>query len=83
MMPPPIHMQAEINSGRLCVEKLLDEIINILSSDGPFVSILSKPNVDLSEKLEMWTFATEKFIEFMAPRIIFIPIPIIHFFKII
>ena len=55
MMPPPIHMQAQVNSTRLHVNKLLDEIINILSSDGPFVLILSKPNVDLSEKLEMWT----------------------------
>ena len=68
-MPPPVHMQVQINLAKTWVNDQLDKIVDILSSDGPFIFILSMPNVDLVEKLQMWNFASLKFIEFMAPRI--------------
>ena len=69
MMPPPTHIIGMVNMARMRIEKQLDQLLHMFSSDGPVILMLNQANCDLKQKLEMWTFVSQTFIEYMAPRL--------------
>ena len=38
-------------------------------SDGPVILMLNKANCDLMQKLEIWTFVSQTFTEYISPKI--------------
>ena len=72
-MPPPVHIVGKINMARMHIQKQLVELLDMLHSDGPVIAMLSKPNVDLGQTLEVW-----KFIEYMALKITYINFKVFH-----
>ena len=68
-MLPPVHIVVMVNMARMRIRKELDEMLDMLQSDGPVIAMLSKPNEDLLQTLKLWKFASQTFIEYMVPKI--------------
>ena len=77
-MPPPTHIIGMVNMARMRIEKQLDLLLHMFSSDGPVILMLNQDNCDLKKKLEMWTFVSQTFIEFMAPRLKYDDFEVFH-----
>ena len=77
-MPPPVHIVGKINMARIRIQKELDELLDMLHSDGPVIAMFSNPNVDLVQTLEVWKFLSQTFIEYMAPKITYINFQVFH-----
>ena len=70
-MPPPVHIVGKINMARIRLQKELDELLDMLHSDGPVIAMFSNSN-DPVQTLEVWKFSSQTFIEYMAPKITYI-----------
>ena len=77
-MPPPVHIVGKINMARIHIQKELDELLDMLHSDGLVIAMFSNPNVDLVQTLEVWKFSSQTFIEYMFPKITYINFQVFH-----